>query len=114
LHAIAVENPCLPGTPDVNYKEGWIELKWLRSWPKNEGTPVQIPHYSQQQKLWIRKRHVTGGKVFLLLQCKKEWFLFKHPTTMVVGNLTRKELTEQAHKHWANGLKVEEFIKCIT
>jgi len=75
LDAFAVENPCLPGTPDVNYIGGWLELKWLRSWPKKEETIVKIPHYSPQQKMFHRTRRMKGGAMYVLLQCKREWFV---------------------------------------
>lgn len=113
LHGIAVENPVLPGTPDVNYIDGWIELKWLRNWPKKPETPVAIKHYSQQQKLFIRKRHVLGGRVFLLIQCKKEWVLLQHPVTMRVGAVTKQELIDYSYKYWKNGLNEGEFKQCL-
>lgn len=113
LHGIAVENPVLPGTSDVNYIDGWIELKWLRSWPKRPGTPVAIEHYTPQQKLFIRKRHSLGGRAFLLLQCRREWLMFKHPVTMDVGKLTKQELIDSSFAYWKNGLNNLEFIKCL-
>ena len=113
LHGIAVENPTLPGTPDVNYIDGWIELKWLRNWPSRATTVAKLDHYTPQQKLWIRKRHKKGGKVFVMLQCKREWFLFKYPVTNEIGELTREELIEKAYKYWPNGLKEKEFLECI-
>ena len=42
LHAVAVENPVHPGTPDINYSEGWIEAKWLRAWPRKPETVVTV------------------------------------------------------------------------
>ncbi len=113
VHGFAVENPTCPGTPDVNYIEGWIELKWLRAWPKRETTDVKLDHYTPQQRLWIKRRHENGGKVFLLLQCKREWLLFKHPATMDVGKVPKAELIKMAYKYWKNGLNKEEFIKCL-
>ena len=62
LHAIPVENPvACPGTPDVNYVEGWIELKNLRSWPKRAATIVRIEHFTEQQRRFLRRRCDYGG-----------------------------------------------------
>lgn len=93
--AVAVENPAYPGTPDVNFVEGWWELKWLRNWPKGEDTIVKFEHYSPQQKIWIRRRHTSGGNVGLLVQCKREWFLFKYPSSQRVGEMTKTEMFEE-------------------
>lgn len=114
LNAISVENSAYPGTPDVNYVEGWIELKWLPEWPKRETTPVRIPHFTQQQRVWIMKRHIKGGNVFLLLQCRKEWLIFDGPTAFHhVGKVTRNELIDKSVKYWPNGLKDEELVKFL-
>ena len=113
-HGIAVENPALPGTPDINYIDGFIECKWLRAWPVRDSTVVALDHYTPQQKLFIRKRHIKGGRVFLLLQCRREWLLFKYPMTKLVGAMTREELIAGAYKYWPNGLNEEEFINVCT
>ncbi len=113
LDGVAVENPTMPGTPDINYVDGFIELKWLRSWPKDPEAVVRIEHYSPQQRLWIRRRHLAGGKVWLLLQCKREWLLFCHPKTMEVGKLTRQQLYAAAHARWEKGLDKKEFLEVI-
>jgi len=75
VHAIAVENPVLPGTPDINYIGGWIETKWLRNWPVNEDTLVRIEHFTPQQRVWHIKRRLAGGTSWVLLQCKRDWIL---------------------------------------
>jgi hypothetical protein len=104
LDAVAIENPVYPGTPDVNYVDGWIELKWLRRWPVKVESVVQLDHYSPQQRLWIRRRSLARGRCFLLLQCKKEWLLFKHPETMEVGKLTKSQLIEKSVRYWTQGM----------
>jgi len=76
LHPVAVENRAAPGTPDVNYVGGWLELKWLRSWPSRAATPVRVAHFNMQQRLWHLRRRDAGGKTWVLLQCRREWFLF--------------------------------------
>lgn len=114
LHGVAVENPAGPGTPDVNYIDGWIELKWIRRWPKVPAErPILIHHYTPQQRLWIRRRGRLGGKSFLLLQVGREWLLFKHEEAYFVGKISRDELYKTAYKVWFNGLNKEEFMTCL-
>jgi len=114
LHGIAVENPCLPGTADVNYVEGWIELKWLRAWPKRPETVVHIEHYTQEQRLWSVARRLAGGTSWLLLQCKREWLLFDSGVAAKHLNaVPRSDLYELADKVWTNGLNVQEFLTCV-
>ena len=115
LDAVAVENPAYPGTPDVNFVEGWIELKWLRNWPVRETSKVPVPHFTPQQRVWLRKRQAAGGNVFLLLQCKKEWLLFDGDTAAKsIDIATRAELIQRAKLYMPNGLVVEELISCLT
>lgn len=116
LDAISVENPAYPGTPDINFIGGWIECKWLRSWPLSDKTIVKIGHYTNQQKVWARRRIRRGGNVWFMLQCGKEWLLIKGDVAAKqVGSCTRKELIQISAKSWLTGLKDQElleFIKC--
>lgn len=115
LDAIAVENPALPGTPDVNYAEGWIELKWLRNWPKQEETIVTLDHYTQQQRVFAVKRRMRKGQCFFLLQCKREWLLLDGAIAAKVVNFsTRQQLIENCVKYWPQGINKEELIECLT
>jgi len=115
LHAIAVENPVLPGTPDVNYAEGWIELKWLRRWPTRPETVVHVEHFSPQQRVWHIQRRLVGGRSWVLIQCKREWLLFDGAIAALNLCLVPKaELICLAEKYWGRGLKKEELIKCIS
>lgn len=105
LDAVSVENPAYPGTPDVNYVEGWIELKWLREWPREAGV-VPLPHFTPQQRVWLFKRWMKKGNVFMLIQCRKEWLLFDGQTASeVVGHATREELIQKARYYSNDGLK---------
>jgi len=74
-HAIPVENPAKPGTPDVNYDGGWIEMKHLKAWPKRPTTAIKIPTYTSQQRVFARRRDACGGKIFFLLVVGYEWAL---------------------------------------
>jgi len=80
--AISVENPALPGTPDVNYIGGWVELKYLERWPVKKETKVTLDHYTQQQRVWIMRRWYNQGAVWLCLQVSKtrEWLVFDGET----------------------------------
>jgi hypothetical protein len=90
LDPVRVENPIHPGTPDVNIATGhWIELKCLPCWPVREMTNVRIPHYTQQQRVWLYRRwRYAPGSTFLLLEVcsEQQWLLFDGDVaTKVVG-----------------------------
>ena len=74
-----IENPFYKGIPDVNYLmngvEGWIELKYVKSFPKKELTPVSIPHYTKEQKMWHKVRYDAGGNTAIILQVDKYYFI---------------------------------------
>lgn len=115
LDAVSVENRVGPGTPDVNFVEGWVELKWLRSWPKRPETPVALDHPLEvEQRAWIRRRRKRGGNVWVLLQCGREWLLFDGLVAAdFLGTSTRAELYRHAKKWWAKGLDRRELIEAL-
>ena len=111
LDAWSVENPCRPGTPDVNYIEGWMELKWVEKWPKRAATPVRLPHFTPQQKLHLRRRWVMGGNAYLLLQVEQDWYLFNgEEAAIIVGQANRAELEEHSIAFWRSPNLREDLI----
>ena len=115
LDAVSVENSVGPGTPDINYIEGWIELKWLRRWPARESTIVHLEHYTNQQKIFAVRRRSKGGQCWLLLLVNGQWLLFDGAVAaMKINKATAKELFECAHAVWPQGLLDEELLKCIS
>lgn len=100
LHPLRVENRACMGTPDVNYTGGWIELKELPSWPTGEWK-VRIPHFTVEQKLWLRSRCRAGGKAYLLLKVGSEWLLFDGQIAgEVIGETTAHELRGRSCFRW--------------
>ncbi|MCC6425667.1 MAG: hypothetical protein IT435_02480 [Phycisphaerales bacterium] len=79
LDPMRVENPVLPGTPDVNCTLGWIELKYVgvEQIPKRPETPFRIDHFTAQQRVWLYKRAKAQGACWLLLRLGDERMLFE-------------------------------------
>jgi len=116
VHAISVENPAFPGTPDINTSVGWLELKELDEWPRREGTIVRIEHFTQQQRVWLLKRWKVSNSSWLLLKVKNEWLLFSGDVAYkdtVIGALCRNNLYRAAHKYWSHGIDVNELLRIM-
>lgn len=100
LDPVRVENPSMPGTPDVNYIEGWIELKHADDWPPRGG-PLRLKHRpTGEQKVWAFRRWHAGGTSSLLLRVNQEWFVFLGKDVREVW--PREDPTEAIIRHWCH------------
>jgi hypothetical protein len=92
LDPVRVENPICPGTPDVNFINGWIELKTIEVWPPREGAIVSIRHFTPQQRVWLYRRwKYAPGTTHLLLEVRAvgQWLLFDGDVAAkIVGRAT--------------------------
>ena len=115
LDAVSVENPARPGTPDVNYVEGWIELKQLPRWPR--GGPdeiVRVAHFRPGQRVWIGRRARRGGRVHVLLQVGADWLLLPgEVAARELGRVSRARLEEMAVRVWVGGIDMKELKACL-
>jgi hypothetical protein len=103
LDAIAVENPALPGTPDINYVEGWIELKSICRWPRQQTTRAAVEHWTPQQKVWHIRRSRVGGQTYVLLEVvyERHCLLFEGAVAArILGLATADELRAAAIMCW--------------
>lgn len=107
------------GVPDVSFGalgvNGWIELKAIKGWPKRQNSPVSIPHYSKEQRIWIYQRGQYSKCVWALLRVGREWLLFDPMSArLVLGIGTADEHRRAARKIWIDTPPVDEFLKTIT
>jgi len=113
LDAVAVENPAYPGTPDVNFVEGWIELKVAERWPPQGGI-LRLEHFTQHQRVWLLRRWRRGGRALLLLRVGREWLLFDGETAAkIVGRADKNKLLASAARHWPNRPSGKDLIRCV-
>jgi hypothetical protein len=114
LDPISVENLVYPGTPDVNYIGGWIELKVLDKWPTRTSTPVRISHFSPEQRVWLRRRWQRGGCAHLLLVVKNEWLLFDGAVAADhVGKVDKARLYELCTVSWSCHPRAVDFCAAL-
>ena len=114
LDPVRIENICEQGTPDVNYIEGWIELKVMPDWPKRPSTPLRIDHYTTHQRAWAKQRHSLGGVVWFLLKVAEEWLLIPGVlAAKYVGELPRDSLYTICSARWSGTPTKESFQEVI-
>jgi len=77
-HASRIESSAGNGIPDISFglpgKNGWIELKYIREWPKRQDTKVKLP-LRPEQKHWISARGGLSGDVWVLVRIQDDFFL---------------------------------------
>lgn len=115
LDPVRVENFLSPpGTPDVNYTDGWIELKYMPRWPPRGG-PLRVDHFTREQRAWLTRRSYAGGRVFLILRVgEPEWLLFEGAVAaMRLGLATRDELYQLCVARWVRLPRKQEIIQWL-
>jgi hypothetical protein len=114
LDAVSIENGCAAGTPDVNFVDGWVELKSVDRWPPRGG-PLRIEHFTNHQRVWLLRRRRAGGQAFLLLKVGQDWLLFDgQVAARELGHRTRDELFLLTIRTWARTIDAEEMIECLS
>lgn len=115
MDPVRVENRVGPGTPDVNYVEGWLELKELDGWPP-QGRPVLVPHFRPEQRIWLDRRASRLGRVHLLLKVEQDWLLLPgEAASRLLGRATREELERASEAAWRNTGEMKEGLpRCLS
>lgn len=114
LDAISVENSARPGTPDINYIGGWIELKILDAWPVNANTKVRVPCFTSQQRAWLRRRVDRGGAAYFLIRIADDWLLFDGDVAGIyVGKMNKVGTINAARLYCKNKLDVRALFKIL-
>lgn len=103
------------GIADVSFvnndgRHGWIELKRLREWPKRESTIVRLPHFTDHQRIWLRRKGEAGGNVWLLVKIERDVLLFDWETAYVhVGGITKQEMISNCTMVWFGKMDYSEL-----
>jgi hypothetical protein len=104
-HIVRVENPALPGTPDVNAfitggQEFWAELKQVPSAPKRPDTPVFTGCLRADQILWHVLRQRAKGRSYIVgyVGDLDELFIIHGSLAEQFNGFTLKELREKTLK----------------
>ena len=120
-----IEVKITSGIPDYAYAlrrrnrttDGWLELKFLLSWPKRPATPVRIPSLKLRQVLWQERHHAIGGRVSTILQVGRgTYLLFTAPILRLVFDrkLTALELMLQSKVCSTTGFPTIEILEALT
>ena len=101
------EDALSAGIPDLSYAcggaDGWVELKSIGAWPKQEETPVRLGVRTEQVN-WLERRGRTGsGRVFLFARVGSDqtFLLFHwHAVRAVAAGLPAAALRAEADRVW--------------
>ncbi len=117
MDPISVENFAHPGTPDINFTGGFIELKCCNEWPIRKTTPLRVPHFKPQQRVWLTRRWRTNQRAWMLLRVGRDhdavWMLLAGDRAAdIVGTATKAVLMTSAIGLWMPHL-IDEQLRAL-
>jgi hypothetical protein len=94
-------------------KHGFIEIKYIKEWPKKESTKVKLP-LRPEQKSWIATRGEIGGNIWVFCRIHQSHYLldWKQAITACDG-WTCEEWSRLSEGVWGQKLNVEEFLDIL-
>ena len=73
LRMYRIENKVSKGTPDIHYiqggSSGWIELKYMRDWPKGRVSSGLMLN----QCLWLKEYNANKGQGWILIRIGRDF-----------------------------------------
>lgn len=113
------EDKLSKGIPDVSYglwgTGGWVELKYLHGWPKQEKTIVKIDHYTTEQRRWLRNRGKHTDHCWLFLRVGAgDFLLFDWQQAQMVGKQTKGQLIKNCYLRWEGRIDFEELARTLS
>lgn len=113
LHAVSIENGVGVGTPDVNCALGWVELK-CADVPADPDARVGVPHFTREQRAWLRKRASVGGSCWVLLKVGKWWLVLGATVACeLLDKVPLGRLIDECEDGWPRTPRSEELIECL-
>lgn len=113
LHAVAIENGVGVGTPDINYRDGWIECKSVDQ-PARADTVVRVDHFTAHQRLFHRMRRQAGGVSLVCVKVGTMWLLMDGQVAAeVLGRVNIERLVERSVATWNHKPQRKEFLDCL-
>lgn len=88
---------------------GWMELKKLHEWPKRSSTIVRVPHYTEHQRIWLKKKGDAGGNTWLLIKVGRDVLLFDWHVAQRVGEMIQKDMFSTARAYWIGKMDYDEL-----
>lgn len=112
--ATRIESCAGNGVPDVAYtvknKHGWMELKYIKEWPKRESTKIKLP-LRPEQKLWIATRGKLADGVWVMCKIDNDYYLLDYELAILAcDGWTRSEWDMLSNLNWENGINFDELL----
>ena len=109
------------GIPDVSYSmngvNGWIELKTVEV---GKAGKVSIPHFTTEQRQWLKRHGRRGGHCFLFVEItnsKQLWsslyVLVPYDKIDTVGDLALEEMIQLSSYHSFDGMDLARFMDAL-
>ena len=114
-NAVRIESSTMSGIPDIIYSmegvRGFIELKYIKHWPKRVNTIIRLKHFTPLQRLFLSSHEESAGHCFIFLKIERDYLLFSAPLDVCtnIGFLRRKELEKLAKKIWHGKINFDEL-----
>jgi len=111
--ATRIESNAGNGVPDVVFCvpniNGFMELKFIKEWPKRPETKVKLP-LRPEQKLWVETRGKRGGNVWVFCRIENSMFLLDNTCSMsACDGWTKEEWFKHSNMNWQGRVNFDEL-----